>query len=84
MRKLSLLLVHAAVIACLLGCSPGAPENTQGQNMPGSDKDAHGCVASAGYSWCESTNQCERPWELAEKEGFENTPEGFREFCQKP
>ena len=51
------------------------------QEMPGADKDAFGCITSAGYRWCAKTNRCERPWELAKKEGFENTAEAFEEFC---
>jgi len=31
--------------------------------MPGSDRDAHGCIGSAGYSWCAAKNACIRPWE---------------------
>lgn len=31
--------------------------------MPGSDRDEHGCIPSAGYSWCESKKQCLRSWE---------------------
>ena len=31
--------------------------------MPGSDRDAHGCIGSAGYSWCESRQKCLRIWE---------------------
>jgi hypothetical protein len=31
--------------------------------MPGSDRDAHGCIGSAGYSWCESSHKCLRTWE---------------------
>ncbi|MCX5855535.1 MAG: cache domain-containing protein [Deltaproteobacteria bacterium] len=31
--------------------------------MPGSDRDAHGCIGSAGYSWCESSHKCLRIWE---------------------
>jgi hypothetical protein len=27
------------------------------------DTDAHGCILSAGYSYCESTGKCYRPWE---------------------
>ena len=50
--------------------------------MPGSDRDEHGCIRSAGYLWCKRTGKCERPWELAEKYDFENTKEGFDEFCQ--
>ena len=30
--------------------------------MPGSDRDEHGCISSAGQSWCESTKECIRPW----------------------
>ncbi len=48
---------------------------------PGSDKDAHGCIGSAGYKWCAKTNQCERPWELAKKEKFEKSAEAFNSFC---
>jgi len=31
----------------------------------GGDKDAHGCLISAGYSWCEVKNKCLRMWEEA-------------------
>jgi hypothetical protein len=36
----------------------------------GGDKDVHGCIGSAGYSWCEVKNKCLRVWE----EKCENTP----------
>jgi hypothetical protein len=49
--------------------------------VPGSERDAHGCVPSAGYRWCERTQQCERPWELAAAYGFENSQEAFEAFC---
>lgn len=52
-------------------------------NIVGNDSDAHGCIGSAGYSWCEKTAQCERPWELAKKEGFELTDKSFADFCKK-
>jgi hypothetical protein len=29
----------------------------------GGDRDEHGCIPSAGYSWCASANKCIRPWE---------------------
>jgi hypothetical protein len=29
----------------------------------GGDRDAHGCIGSAGYSWCEVKNKCLRVWE---------------------
>ncbi len=29
----------------------------------GADRDVHGCIGSAGYSWCEEKNKCLRIWE---------------------
>ena len=74
-------LVYATVLAISLSAcnetkpSPVAP-------VVGGDRDAHGCIGSAGYSWCQATNQCERPWELANQRQFELTPEAFDKFCQ--
>lgn len=31
--------------------------------MPGGDRDGHGCIPSAGYSWCEEKQKCLREWE---------------------
>lgn len=36
---------------------------TTNQNVVGSDKDEHGCIGSAGYSWCEAKQKCLRSWE---------------------
>ena len=47
----------------------------------GGDKDAHGCIGTAGFKWCTKTNKCERPWELAKKEGFDNTNKAFDGYC---
>lgn len=33
------------------------------QTLLGGDKDEHGCIGSAGYSWCESKQKCLRVWE---------------------
>ena len=33
------------------------------KNKYGGDKDKHGCIGSAGYVWCNSSNTCIRPWE---------------------
>lgn len=29
----------------------------------GGDRDEHGCIGSAGYSWCEEKQKCLRVWE---------------------
>ena len=36
---------------------------TNTQPVVGGDKDAHGCIGSAGYSWCEAKQKCLRSWE---------------------
>lgn len=77
--------VLLAVAVALGGCatahesaSTSAPPKPP---APGSDRDAHGCIPSAGYAWCARTNRCERPWELAREQGFDNKAEAFDQFC---
>lgn len=46
--------------------NPSAPPPATGCGEPqvvGGDKDAHGCIGSAGYSWCQIKNKCLRIWE---------------------
>ena len=33
------------------------------QPIVGNDRDAHGCIGSAGYTWCEAKQKCLRTWE---------------------
>ncbi|AUB80725.1 peptidase [Candidatus Thiodictyon syntrophicum] len=49
--------------------------------MPGADRDAHGCIGSAGYSWCARENKCVRPWELAKDKGLASTEAAFDAYC---
>jgi len=37
--------------------------NKGGNNIVGGDRDEHGCIGSAGYTWCEAKNKCLRSWE---------------------
>jgi hypothetical protein len=39
--------------------------NTNPPQMVGNDRDAHGCIGSAGYVWCPEKNKCLRTWEEA-------------------
>jgi uncharacterized lipoprotein YbaY len=50
-------------------------------STPGADRDEHGCIRSAGYSWCAKEGKCVRPWELAKEKGFPATEEAFRTYC---
>jgi hypothetical protein len=47
----------------------------------GGDRDAHGCLPAAGYTWCEREKRCVRPWELAKEVGFDDTAEGYARHC---
>jgi hypothetical protein len=53
MKAAALLAAFALLLS--LGCVKQQP--------PGSDRDEHGCIPSAGYSWCEPLQKCIRPWE---------------------
>jgi len=57
-------LAIALLLASLFayGC---VSQNGNGGNPPiaGNDSDIHGCIASAGYSWCEAKQKCLRIWE---------------------
>lgn len=51
--------------AILLASTPMliSAADTGSTMMPGSDRDSHGCIGSAGYVWSESAQKCIRPWE---------------------
>ena len=42
---------------------PLAPVSTTTIPIVGNDRDVHGCIGSAGYSWCAVKNKCLRVWE---------------------
>ena len=35
----------------------------QQEQLVGADRDEHGCIGSAGYTWCEPKQKCLRQWE---------------------
>jgi hypothetical protein len=53
MRKILFFVLLPALI--FAGC--------QQQQLVGNDRDIHGCIGSAGYSWCEAKQKCLRVWE---------------------
>lgn len=62
---LSLLLPLIFLTACSSSQS-NSQANTDQAAPPavvGNDRDAHGCIGSAGYSWCEPKQKCLRTWE---------------------
>jgi len=38
-------------------------QSKNNQQIVGGDKDEHGCLGSAGYTWCEEKEKCLRVWE---------------------
>lgn len=82
-------LIASAMALSLSGCPqrPDAPRADSAVETPkpraiGGDRDAHGCLAPAGYAWCERERACVRPWELAQEKKFANDAEGFRRYCE--
>jgi hypothetical protein len=47
--------VLAFIILFLFGCSK--------QPIIGGETDSHGCIGSAGYSWCDAKQKCLKTWE---------------------
>jgi hypothetical protein len=67
-----------AAVACLVPPShPGAPEDMPA--LRGGDRDAHGCIPSAGYRWCDTMTSCIRPFEHDLQ-----TEAAFSAKCGKP
>ncbi|HEU4677101.1 MAG TPA: MliC family protein [Candidatus Paceibacterota bacterium] len=58
-RVLALVAIALAIgyAAVLRQPKPEAPA------VIGGDRDEHGCLIAAGYSWCDARGECERPWE---------------------
>lgn len=76
MRKFTSTVLAMTALLALGACSkPATPP------LPGSDRDAHGCIGSAGYSWCEHEGKCVRPWELAAEKGLAD--DAVTQYCSQ-
>lgn len=60
-KKICLLLLVGGVIL-FTGCNSSQKKKDESQ-MVGNDKDDHGCIASAGYTWSAVQKDCIRLWE---------------------
>ena len=66
MKKLIIFIVIVIVLGAgvwyFIANKPEAtnPNNNQ---IVGGDKDEHGCIGSAGYTWCANKSKCLRVWE---------------------
>lgn len=70
-KKLLFLTILLLLTMALSGCLKKtdqlnvniAVNNQANSQVVGGDKDEHGCLGSAGYSWCAIKNKCLRIWE---------------------
>lgn len=85
MKTCLLLPMLLALAACASPEKTAAPAKAEtAQPRVGADRDAHGCIGSAGYQWCQRSQRCERPWELAQAQGLANTAEAVDAYCAAP
>ena len=74
MKKIFLLTFVVFISFFLGGCalvditkttspSPAVQPAASDEQMVGGDRDEHGCIGSAGYTWCEPKQKCLREWE---------------------
>lgn len=67
----------------LAGCVSSSSSSAGAEaQMAGSDRDARGCIGSAGYRWCAREKECTRPWELAARAGIDNGEAAFSHYCE--
>ncbi|MDD2775437.1 MAG: hypothetical protein PHU06_05750 [Gallionella sp.] len=76
-----------AIITLTLSACATQPTPTPFQPIPspapivGGDRDAHGCIASAGYTWCARESACVRPWELSAEKHLAQGVDAFQQYC---
>jgi hypothetical protein len=83
--RMSLLLVAVPLLVACAESQTVAPAThaagSDGPTVTSGDQDAHGCIESAGYSWCAKEKDCVRPWELASSKSLGEGREAFDRYC---
>jgi len=92
MKKLFISILAAFTVILLTGCvlqkedvsdkntsektDEANPADDQEGQLIGGQKDEHGCLGPAGYSWCEPKQECLRIWETPclEDSNFDTAP----------
>ena len=71
MKKIAYLLL---LLCCVLltACAHSATKAAIGK-LVGSDRDEHGCIPSAGYTWSYALHDCVRLWEVGMR--FDSGPQ---------
>lgn len=76
MKNTSIILGFGLILLLLSACKGGGDPQVQTPKMPGSDRDEHGCIGSAGYTWSRVAERCIRPFEDGVKLLPTEKPEG--------
>lgn len=63
MRKVAQFVLMAAMPVLLSACTAASGTAP----LLGADRDAHGCIGSAGYVWSPLLQTCVQPWEAGER-----------------
>ena len=58
-----LIIIFVGIIFALVKFNQKDPKDLTIPSALGGQRDAHGCLSSAGYSWCETSKKCLRTWE---------------------
>lgn len=66
MRHASLISISALLLA-LAACTPHRTVQEKLDFIVGNDRDEHGCLSSAGYTWSYALHDCVRVWEVGER-----------------
>ena len=83
-KTIALLVVIAAGFMLAVGLALSLGWRKFRAPAPGSDRDEHGCLGSAGYAWCAREELCVRPWEFAAERKLPEGPAAFAEYCNRP
>ena len=75
------LLISLCLSFLLTGCISSQTSSVSSQRVVGNDIDAHSCIRSAGYQWCQKENKCARSWEVAKEQKFDNNESLFYVYC---
>ena len=67
MRKIAT--IYSLLFVLAAGIIAGSLQSCQGsmKHIVGADRDDHGCIASAGYTWSYALHDCVRIWEVGEE-----------------
>lgn len=64
MKKLTFILLSILFTSTLLGCNPQPTNTEEDPQVIGGERDEHGCLGPAGYTWSEEAQACLREWEI--------------------